>query len=123
MAKTDRSRIHIVKKGNVAAATTDTQLSIVVPSNKCWHIKRITFGDEAINDGLSGHFEIDWGIGGTREVISQGFLMGNTFVFNIDRTFDGDGSKLFRFKRTNPSASAKKMFIMFEGFKREGDLL
>ena len=120
--KTDRDRIHIVKKGNVAAATTETDLSAVVPASKSWHIKRITFGDESINDGLSGFFEVDWGIGATREVLSQGFLMGNTFVFLIDRSFQGDGSKLFRFKRTNPSASAKKMFLMIEGFKREGDL-
>lgn len=122
MTKVDRDRIHIVKKGTVTAGTTDTHLSTVVPAARSWHIKRITFADESINDGLSGFFEVDWGIGATREVIAQAFLTGNTFVFNIDRSFDGDGSKLFRLKRTNPSASDKKMFLMFEGLKRIGDL-
>ena len=122
MTKTNRDRIHIVKKGNVTAATTDTDLTNVPAANKLWHIKRITFGTTAVNDGLSDWFEVDWGIGGTREVIAQAFLMGNTWTFPIDRVFDGDGTNLFRLKRQNNSAVDKKMFILFEGFKRNGDL-
>lgn len=122
MTKVNRDRIHVVKKGNVTTLTTDTALSAVPPSGRIWHIKRITFADESINDGLSGFFEVDWGIGGTREVIAQAYLEGNTFTFDIDRTFVGDGSMLFRYKRTNPSASNKKMFLMVEGFKRIGDI-
>ena len=120
--KINRDRIHIVRKGNVTAGATDTHLTIAPPANRVWHIKRITFGTTSINDGLSDWFEVDWGIGGTREVLAQAFLMGSTFTFPIDRTFQGDASKLFRLKRENNSTSNKKMFILFEGFKRIGDI-
>ena len=123
MTKINRDRIHIVKKGNVTAGTTDIDLSHVPAANRVWHIKRITFGTTAINDGLSDWFEVDWGIGGTREVLIQAFLTGNTFTFPIDRVFEGNGSNLFRLKRKNNSASDKNMFIMMEGFKRIGDVL
>jgi len=123
MTKVNRDRIHIVKKGIVTAGDTDTHLTIAPPVGRIWHIKRKTFADESINDGLSGFFEVDWGIGGSREVLAQAYLAGNTFTFHIDRTFLGDGSKLFRLKRTNPSGSNKKMFLMVEGFKRIGDII
>ena len=119
-----RSRIHVVLKGNVTANLTDIHTTIAVPAAKIWHIKRITFGTTAINDGLSDHFEVDWGIGvqSNREVLIQAFLLGNSWTFPIDRTFHGDGTDVFRLKRTNNSSTDKKMFILFEGFKREGDL-
>lgn len=122
MAKKDRNRIHIVKKGNVTAGDTDIDLTNVIPAAKVWHLKRITFGSTALDDGLSDWFEIDWGIGGTRETIIQAMLRGNTFTFDINRVFQGDGTNLFRIKRQNNSAANKKMFVMIEGFKREGDV-
>lgn len=116
-----RNRIQIIH-GNSIPVGNDIQTSAVVPDGQVWQITHITFADKAINDGMSGGFQVDFGTAGSREIIMAAYLLGNTISVPIKRTFTGDGIKVFRFIRTNAAAVAKEMFLLVEGFKRIGDI-
>ena len=120
MTKIARERIQTIYQNAITG--TDTQSSPSIPTGQIWQVSRIIFADKGINDGLSGAFLVDFGSGGSREVIAAAYLTGNTIVLPIDRTFLGDGSKVFRFIRVNNSVVSKEMFLMVEGFKRIGDV-
>lgn len=116
-----RERVQVIHNNAVAATTTNVASSPIIPNGQIWQISRITFADKSINDGLSGGFQIDFGSGGSREIIGSAYLTGNTIVLTINRTFMGDGSAVFRYIRVNNSSVSKDMFLMIEGFKRIGD--
>ena len=86
-----------------------------------WQISRLTYGDMSKNDSKSGTFLVDFGVDGARDVLAIAYLSGNTMVIDINRTFTGDGTKVFRFIRTNQANPAKAMLIFMEGFKRIGE--
>ncbi len=92
--------------------------TLVIPDGESWQITRLIFADKAINDGLSGGFQVDFGTGGTREHIAAAYLLGGTVALDIKRCFLGDGIKEFRFIRENNAAVNKKMYLLAEGFKR-----
>ena len=117
MAAIPRDRIQIIRNNSIAVGT-DVQSSPVVPSGQEWHITRIIFADKGIDDGLSGAFQVDFGSGGSREILMAAYLTGSTLALDINRTFTGDGSAVFRYIRVNNAAVAKDMFLMVEGFKR-----
>jgi hypothetical protein len=122
MAIIARDRVQTIHNNIVTANTTDVESSPAIPLGQVWQISRIIFADQGINDGLSGGFQVDFGTGGSREIILAAYLLGNTIAININRTFTGDGINVFRYIRENISPTDKKMFIMVEGFKRIGDL-
>lgn len=116
-----RDRIQTIHNNSIAVGN-DIQTSPVIPTGQVWQITRIIFADKAINDGMSGGFQVDFGTGSTREIIMASYLLGNTIAMTINKTFTGDGVKVFRYIRTNNGAMAKDMFLMVEGFKRIGDI-
>lgn len=120
MTITSRDRIQIVYREAIAPGI-DVQSSTVIPSGQIWHVTRIIFADHSVNDGISGGFQVDFGSGGSRDIVLAGYLTGNTIAIDINRSFTGDGSAVFRYIRENNSATDKKMFLMAEGFKRIGD--
>jgi len=121
MAIIARDRIQIVHNGSIPNGI-DVQNSPIIPTGQRWHISRIIFADKGINDGLSGGFQVDFGSGGSREILASAYLTGNTIILDINRTFTGDGVKLFRYIRVNEAAVSKEIFLMVEGFKRFGDV-
>lgn len=116
-----RSRVQVIHN-NAIPAGINVESSPIVPSGQTWQITRIIFADNAIDDGLSSGFQVDFGSGGTREILAAAYLLGNTLIVPINRTFTGDGSAVFRYIRENKSVSTKDMFLMIEGFKRIGDI-
>ena len=115
-----RDRVQIIHDNSIPTGN-DVQLSPIIPDGEIWQVSKITFADKAINDGLSGGFQVDFGAGGSFEILQSAYLVGDTLVVNINRVFTGDGAKTFRFIRANNSAVPKEMFLMVEGFKRIGD--
>jgi hypothetical protein len=122
MAVVTRDRVQVIHSSIVAASDTDVQISPSIPNGQVWQIQRIIFADHAINDGISGGFQVDFGIGSNREILLAAYLMGNTIAVDIKRTFTGNGTNVFRYIRKNNSIVSKDMFLMVEGFKRIGDL-
>lgn len=118
---TPRERIQIIHNGSIAPGN-DIQLSPVIPADQVWHVTRIIFADKAINDGMSGGFQVDFGSGGTREIILSAYLLGNTIAVDVSRDFTGDGVAVFRYIRSNNAVVSKELFLMVEGFKRIGDI-
>jgi len=116
-----RDRVQVVYNNEVAPTSVVIETSPIIPAGQSWQISRVIFGDRAIGDGMSGGFQVDWGNGGSWEVIAAAWLTGNTMEFKVNRAFTGDGVKKFRYIRLNKSASSKEMFLMAEGFKRIGD--
>lgn len=114
-----RERIQLIYEDELAA-TEDIQ-TVPVPVGEVWQISRLTYGDMSKNDSKSGTFLVDFGVDGARDVLAIAYLSGNTMVIDINRTFTGDGTKVFRFIRTNQSNPAKAMLIFMEGFKRIGE--
>ena len=96
---------------------------IIVPNGENWQITRITFGDMSKNDNKSGVFKVIFGTAEAIDIVAIAYLSGNTLPLMINRVFEGDGTKSFKFIRENQSNPAKKMLIFVEGFKRFGDLL
>ena len=122
MAKISRDRVQVIHDDAVSAGSVDVLTSPIIPNGQIWQITRIIMADKAINDGISGGFLVDFGSGGTREILTAAYLLGNTMIVPISKVFAGDGVKRFRFIRENNAAIAKKMFLMVEGFKRIGDI-
>jgi hypothetical protein len=121
MAIISRDPIQVVYDSSISPGV-DVQSSPVIPNGEKWEITRVIFADKAINDGMSGGFQLDFGSGGSREIIFAAYLLGQTQCLEINKIFVGDGSAVFRYIRENNAAVAKKMFVMVEGFKRIGDI-
>jgi len=119
MAVIDRERVQVVHAGSISVGT-NIENSPVIPVDQRWHITRLIFADKGINDGMSGGFQVDFGSGGSREILASAYLTGETVIISINRTFTGNGSALFRYIRVNNAAVPKELFLMVEGFKRIG---
>ena len=121
MATISRDRIQIIHETEVSAGE-DIQETIV-PNGEVWQIKRITFADVSLNNNNAGLFKVDFGTPLVRDVLAVAYLTGNTKIVSIDRTFKGDGTKVFRLIRESQSNPSKKMLIYMERFKRIGDII
>ena len=118
---TVRERIQVLYDSDLSAGE-EIETSEPIPSGETWQISRITFGDMSKNDNKSGVFQVDFGVDSDRDILARAYLSGSTIVIDINRSFLGDGIKVFRFLRENQSNPAKKMMIFVEGFKRIGDI-
>ena len=119
---TARDKFQVRVSGSIAGATTDQQLSAIVPTGEKWHISRVVFAHAVDNRNFSGGFQLEWGSGASFVFITGAYLTGATFNDKIDQTFTGDGTKRFRLTRQNlDPTTAKQMSVVIDGFKRIGD--
>lgn len=103
---------------DVSANSISVFQAPVQPNGEVWQILRIIFADKNIGDNISGGFLVDFGTGGTREIIAQAFLTGDTCDKSFQRETTGDGVKRLRIIRENNSLAAKKMVCMVEAIKK-----
>jgi hypothetical protein len=116
-----RTKIQILHESDVGIGVT-TNESTAIPDGESWQINRVIFGDMSLNDTKTGIFKVDFGDDTAREILAMAYLTGNTMIFDVNKTFIGDGTKTFMFYRESQSNPAKKMFILMQGFKRIGDI-
>jgi len=117
-----RQRLELTYENEVIKNTEDIQTT-VIPIGETWHLKRVTFADAAAPaNNQSGRFKVDIGVDGGRETIAAAYLLADTFSFDIDRVFIGDGTFEIRVIRENLDNQDKFMFAFVEGFKRTGDI-
>lgn len=119
MPTISRERIELIYEDEVIKNSVDIKATII-PDGEVWQIKRVTFADAAAPSNLqSGKFKVDFGAGQT---VAVAYLIANTIVIPVNRTFTGDGIKELRVLRENNDNQDKFMFAMVEGFKRIGDI-
>ena len=111
MAKKNEIILYI--DDNVSAGATDILESPVIANGKT--IKVLRFGglDLNIGDNKGSIIALQWGDGGSWDTIRA--HSGGTLEFDINRAFEGNGTKKFRIVRMNKSAQAKLIGAWFEG--------
>jgi hypothetical protein len=108
-----KSGINLYIDDSVAASSTVLLNSAVIPAGKSITIFRFGGCDPAIADGIDSIIALQWGSGGSFETIRA--LSGCTYEFALNKTFVGDGSKLFRLVRINKSGTGKILAAWVEG--------
>ena len=114
MAKILKEKITFTLDDSVAANSSDTKLSPIIPEGKI--VKILVFGgyDPSINDGIGSIISLQYGNAGNWITLRA---CGNgTFEFKWQNGFDvtGDGTKRFRIVRQNKSAIAKTIIAWFD---------
>lgn len=110
MAK--KTEINLFFDDNIAASSTDTKLSAIIPTGRKVTLKRFGGCDVAIGDGLDSIIAIQWGSSGSWQTIRG---CSKSFEFEMQRDFEGDGSSRFRLVRINKSSSAKPILAWVDG--------
>lgn len=100
----------------VAANTTNTRLSPIVPAGTEVTIKK--FGCFVRASTEKAIVAIQWGSGGSFQTIRA---ISGVFELNINRVFIGDGVKRFRIVRINKTAlETFEIAAWFEAMTRDG---
>ena len=113
-----RNKVVFNEDGDVPSSNFTIFEAPITPNGETWQITRIIFADKNMGDNISGGFLVDYGSGGTREVVAQAFLTGNTLDLPMQVTFTGDGVNRLRIIRENNSLTPKKMIAMVIAIKR-----
>jgi hypothetical protein len=104
--------ISVSKDDNVAGLTDDVTQSGIVATGKTVKILRFGGVDPKIADALDSVVLLQWGSGATWKTIRAGT---DTFDFEVNQDFVGDGTKRVRVVRANRSALSKQIIFWIEG--------
>ena len=101
---------------NLAAASTDQTNLPAIPSGVAVTVTKFGGADLNLGDGLSTGYLLQWGSGGAFTIVAAIALTGNTFEYEMNQQFLGDGVKFFRITRQNNSAHSKICPCWLKGF-------
>ena len=123
MAKINRGRLKKQYTGQVLKKSEEVDLYDPIPDGERWQLSWVLFADESKGTKESGGFLVEFGEGTTWDFVAGAYLTGDTFQFQVNQIYIGDGVKHFRLKRINDSNDDKNMLIVVDGFKRIGDIV
>lgn len=100
-----------------ANQTVETPAAYTIPNGQTLRIQRLIGGGE--NSVSGGRVELAYrptGVSSSDELIAVGYIAGGNFVFDLDETFTGNGTRQIVMKRINAGGASMRITGKWQGY-------